>query len=99
MTDPAYLAELMAVIERRRDAPSPDSYVSGLLAEGAVGPRSKVREEADEVLEASEAGDPAAVVHESADLLFHLLVLLAAHDLHLDDVVTELEGRRRHATE
>lgn len=95
----AYLAELAAVIEDRRDDPREGSYVSDVLAEGAAGPRRKVAEEADELVEASQSGDEAAIRHEAADVVFHVLVLLAAHDLDLDDLLTELEGRRRHGAE
>lgn len=99
MSDFVYLEELEAVIARRRDDPSPDSYVSGLLDTGPGEAEAKVLEEAHEVVAASATADIPAIKHEAADLLFHLLVLLAAHDLNLTDVIETLERRRRHDAE
>ncbi len=97
MTDDLdYLAELMAVIESRRDDPLEESYVSRLLAEGPAAVRAKVAEESEELLDASRDEPADAVVHEAADVVFHVLVLLAAHDLDLEDVTAELQRRRRH---
>lgn len=95
--DLAFLNELMDVIESRRDDPRPESYVSDLLGD-PESVRSKVLEEADELAAASEREPEAAVVHEAADVVFHVLVLLALHDLDLKDLVAELEGRRTHET-
>jgi len=58
-----------------------------------------VREESLELIEASEADDTNEIVHEAADLLFHTLVLLAAHGGTLEELIEELERRRRHASE
>lgn len=53
----------------------------------------KVGEEAAETIIAAKNGDPGALVYESADLLFHLLVMLVEQDLHIDAVLQELARR------
>ena len=91
----AFLAKLEAVIaERAADKPEA-SYTARLLEKGIARVAQKVGEEGVELALAGvgEANDK--VVGESADLLFHLLVLLRARGLTLQQVVRELEGRHR----
>lgn len=93
--DTDIIEELYAVIEDRRDNPSPGSYTSGLLeGEDANAVLEKVGEEATEVTIAAKDGDPDELVHESADLVYHLLVLLAGKGVELDELLKELEKRR-----
>ena len=90
------LARLMAVIEDRKAHPIDQSYTSTLLAGGAAKIRKKVVEEAAELFEAAGEADAAGrehVVRESADLVYHLLVLLAQRGIALKDLETELARR------
>ena len=88
------LHEIDAVIRDRRGAPRPGSYTAALLAAGVDRIARKVGEEAIEVILAAKGEGPERLIEESADLLYHLLVLLAAHDLGLADVEAELRKRR-----
>lgn len=90
------LAELFAVIEVRRDELPEDSYTASLLTDekGEDAVLEKVGEEATEVILAAKGGDDDALVEESADLVYHLLVVLAAHDLELADLQAALAARR-----
>ena len=87
------LSELAEVIEARKGASAEESYVASLHAGGTDAILRKVGEEAVEVLIAGKNGDRDALVHEVADLWFHCLLLLAAHDLHPDAVRGELARR------
>jgi phosphoribosyl-ATP pyrophosphohydrolase len=88
------LDELFEVILDRRENPRPGSYTAGLLAEPDE-ILKKVGEEAVEVILAGKGQSDERLVSESADLLYHLLVLLASRGLTLDDVRAELGRRRR----
>jgi phosphoribosyl-ATP pyrophosphohydrolase/phosphoribosyl-AMP cyclohydrolase len=91
------LVKLYEVILRRRGEADPDaSYVARLFAKGDDKILGKVAEEAGEVLLAAKDKDPGAVTREAADLLFHLLVALAASGVRPQDVADEL--RRREGT-
>jgi phosphoribosyl-ATP pyrophosphohydrolase len=90
------LARLMAVIEDRKAHPSDQSYTSALLAGGATRIRKKVVEEAAELFEAAGEADAAGrehVIRESADLVYHLFVLLAQRGVALADLEDELARR------
>jgi phosphoribosyl-ATP pyrophosphohydrolase/phosphoribosyl-AMP cyclohydrolase len=87
------LDRLEEVIRDRKANPQPGSHVTRLLAGGPEAAREKVAEESGETLEASREGDRRQIVYESADLLFHLMVLLASHDLTLAQVRDELASR------
>ena len=86
------LDALEATIRARRGADPATSYVAGLFANGRGKIAQKVGEEAVETVIAA-TSEPAKIVPEAADLLFHLLVLLADADLSLDDVRAELARR------
>jgi phosphoribosyl-ATP pyrophosphohydrolase len=93
---PSILAQLMAVIEdRKRNRPA-KSYTTGLLDGGVETIGAKVLEESNELIEAARRAGPetgSAIIHEAADLLYHLLVLLAHCDIRLTDVEAELQRR------
>ncbi len=91
MTNP--LATLDATIAARREADPAESYVARLFARGRPKIAQKVGEEAVEAVIAAMAGDRDGLVAESADLLFHLAVLLAEQGLGFDDVLAELSRR------
>ena len=95
--DIAFLAELEAVIRSRIDGQSEQSYTARLVSEGPKRLAQKVGEEAIEVALASVAGDRDELLDESADLLYHLSVLLVASDVSLADVVAVLERRHHQA--
>jgi phosphoribosyl-ATP pyrophosphohydrolase len=86
--------ELFSVIEERKANPSRGSYTAKLLA-GGDEVLKKVGEEAIEVVLAGKGQSDARLIEESADLIYHLLVLLASRDLTLDDVRAELARRRK----
>lgn len=87
------LQHLEKTIRERRNADPAESYVASLAGKGRAIMAEKVGEEAIETVIAAVQDDQAAMTGEAADLLFHLLVLLADMDLSLDDVLDEL-GRR-----
>jgi phosphoribosyl-ATP pyrophosphohydrolase len=87
------LARLWATIEARRGASPDASYTAKLLAAGPAGVARKLGEEALEAVIEAVSGDTAALARESADLLYHLLVLWAAAGLSPDDVAAELARR------
>ena len=89
----ATLHQLEQTIRQRRDADPAASYVARLTAKGRAKIAQKVGEEAVETVIAAMADDRAGAVGESADLLFHLLVLLADLDISLDAVLDELDRR------
>jgi phosphoribosyl-ATP pyrophosphohydrolase len=90
------LGQLMAVIEDRKRNPPERSYTTALFHGGVPKIGSKITEEANEVVDAAaESGDEGRehLVREAADLIYHLLVMLAHRDATLADVEQEL-GRR-----
>lgn len=92
MTDDI-LDRLEATIRARRDAPADASYTAQLFARGRGRIAQKLGEEAVETVIAALGSDPAAIVPEAADVIYHLLVLLADAGLGLDDVRAELARR------
>ncbi|MBI5612648.1 MAG: phosphoribosyl-ATP diphosphatase [Gammaproteobacteria bacterium] len=87
------LTQLAAVLEARKNAAPDSSYVAGLYAKGLDAILKKIGEEATETVLAAKQGDRRQIVHETADLWFHTLVLLAQQGLKPDDVLQELERR------
>ena len=87
------LARLAAVIESRRGGDPERSYVARLFAKGTDAMLKKVGEEATETVLAAKSGDRSALVHETADLWFHCLVLLAQQGIAVSEVLAELERR------
>jgi phosphoribosyl-ATP pyrophosphohydrolase len=87
------LTQLAAVLEARKSADPASSYVAGLYAKGLDAILKKVGEEATETVIAAKGGDRAQVIHETADLWFHTLVLLAQQGLTPEDVLKELDRR------
>ena len=87
------LDALEALIRSRRDSDPDASYVARLFAKGRAKIAQKLGEEAVETVIASCSGDDAAIVPEAADLMFHLMVLLADAGLSLGDVCAELARR------
>ena len=87
------LEKLAATIASRKGADPASSYTAKLLAAGIAKPAQKLGEEALETAIAAVQGDADAVASESADLIYHWLVLLAASGVSLDAVAAKLEAR------
>ncbi len=84
------------VILDRKANPTENSYTASLMAKGIDKILKKIGEEATEVVIAAKGGARQEIVYESADLVFHLLVLLGHCDIPVEDVYAEL--RRRFGT-
>jgi phosphoribosyl-ATP pyrophosphohydrolase len=87
------IERLEAVIRARKGADPASSYVASLFAKGTAKIAQKVGEEATETIIAALREGPDKLTSEAADLLFHLMILLADAGLCLDDVLRELERR------
>jgi len=87
------LARLEATIAERRSADPSTSYVAKLNAKGVPKIAQKVGEEATETVIAALTDNRTELVGEAADLLFHLLVLLGAKGVSLEEVLGELDRR------
>jgi phosphoribosyl-ATP pyrophosphohydrolase/phosphoribosyl-AMP cyclohydrolase len=97
MSDTEFLTKLQDVIRQRlADAPA-GSYTAKLASQGMLKVAQKLGEEGVELALAAAAQDSAHVTAEAADLVYHLLLLLAMRELTLADVVAELERRHRPA--
>lgn len=92
----AVLAELFDVIEARKAQLPDDSYTTRLFTheKGENYVLEKLGEETTEAILAAKDGDRAELAAESADLVYHLLVLLSLHDMELEDLLAELRARR-----
>ena len=93
--DDAVLDALFATIEARRDELPEGSYTASLFTheKGENATLEKVGEEATEVILAAKDDDGEELLAESADLVYHLLVLLAMKEATVDDLRAELEAR------
>ena len=90
-----FLTELEDVILQRLADAGEQSYTARLAAAGGQRIAQKVGEEAVELALASVGGDRGEIVAEAADLVYHLLVLLADRDVTLAEVVATLEARHQ----
>jgi phosphoribosyl-ATP pyrophosphohydrolase len=87
------ITRLEQSIAAKRSDDATTSYVASLFAKGREKMAQKLGEEATETVIASLSGDSAKLTSEAADLVFHLLVLLAEGGVRFDDVLAELERR------
>lgn len=87
------LQRLFAVIEARRGEDGTTSYTADLLSKGPVGIAKKLGEEAVETVLAAATDDTEQIIYESADLLYHLLVLWADKGMRPDEVWSVLAHR------
>jgi phosphoribosyl-ATP pyrophosphohydrolase len=87
------LTRLAETIERRKRASADTSYTAKLLAQGREKCAKKFGEEAVELALAAMGTDKSHITAEAADVMYHLLVVLAASDVTLADVMTELARR------
>lgn len=88
------LDDLYALIAARKSADPKNSWTAQLLSSGPEKCAEKFGEEAIEAIIEAVKGDNAALTSEAADVLYHLLVMLAARDVPLCDVMAELERRQ-----
>ena len=86
------LEELIAVIRQRKESSTEESYTKKLLGNKKLSVE-KVREEVAELIDAIEKNSNK--VHEAADVLYHLMVLLEANGIKIEDVMNELKERRK----
>jgi phosphoribosyl-ATP pyrophosphohydrolase len=93
------LRRLFTIIMERKENPSQGSYTAHLFRQGEDAILKKVGEEAMEVILAAKGQGDQRVVEEVADLCYHVLVLLAARGLTLDEVEAELLRRHTPAGE
>ena len=89
-----FLTTLEDIIRQRLEDKPSDSYTAQLIATGNKRVAQKVAEEAIELALAATAGDRAEQLEEAADLIYHLIVLIADKGISLGEVVEVLEQRR-----
>jgi len=90
------IEELFAVIEDRKATLPEDSYTTSLFTheKGQNAVLEKLGEETTELVLAAKDEDREEIAHESADIVYHLLVLLAMQDMDVEDLKAELRERR-----
>ena len=86
------LEELIAVIRKRKGSSIEKSYTYKLLSEKNLS-TEKIKEEITELIDAIEKNTNK--IHEAADVLYHLMVLLEANDIKIEDVMDELKRRQK----
>lgn len=90
-----FLSHLESIIQKRKNEPSEKSYTTSLFKAGINKVAQKVGEEATELIIEAKDNNDELFLNEAADLLFHYLVLLAAKDKSLDDVISVLKQRHK----
>lgn len=88
------LSQIQNVLAERKSADPETSYTAQLFHKGEDKILKKVIEEAGEVLMASKDGGGEHLIYETADLWFHSMILLAHHNLRVEDVLQELARRQ-----
>ena len=86
------LENLIKLARERKSVPLEGSYTNKLLADKALS-KAKVLEEVDELIEAVE--EDTNKIHEAADVFYHLLIYLEANDVKIEEVMQELEKRKK----
>jgi len=87
------LSDLEKIIQQRAAASSEESYTAKLIEKGIAVSSKKLGEEAVETIIAANRGDKTEIIKESADLLYHLLVVLRASHISVIELMKELEIR------
>lgn len=88
------LEELERIVKERAGASPEESWTAKLLAQGPQAAARKFGEEAVEAVCEAVAGDPGALTAEAADVLYHMLVMLHASGVSLEEVMAELDSRQ-----
>ena len=86
------LENLIKLARERKKTPVKDSYTNKLLTDKSLS-KAKVLEEIDELVEAIE--EDTNKIHEAADVFYHLLIYLEANEVKIEDVMLELEKRKK----
>ena len=86
------LENLIKLVRDRKSSPVEGSYTNKLLTDISLS-KAKVLEEVNELIEAVE--ENSNKIHEAADVFYHLLMYLEANDIKIEDVMSELEKRRK----
>ena len=86
------LENLIKLARERKSSPVDGSYTNKLLTDKSLS-KAKVLEEVDELIEAVEKNSN--IIHEAADVFYHLLMYLEANDIKIEDVMSELEKRKK----
>ena len=86
------LENLIKLARERKSSPVEGSYTNKLLTDISLS-KAKVLEEVNELIEAVE--ENSNKVHEAADVFYHLLIYLEANDIKIEDVMSELEKRKK----
>ena len=96
ISDIAFLEDLESIVRDRLEDPTEDSYTARLANAGIKRIAQKIGEEGVELALAAAASDKDEIIDETADLLYHVIVMLAIEDLGLKDVCDRL--RTRHSS-
>ena len=86
------LENLIKLARERKSSPIDGSYTNKLLTDKSLS-KAKVLEEVDELIEAVE--ENSNIIHEAADVFYHLLMYLEANDVKIEEVMLELEKRKK----
>ena len=86
------LENLIKLARERKSSPIDGSYTNKLLTDKSLS-KAKVLEEVDELIEAVE--ENSNIIHEAADVFYHLLMYLEANDVKIEEVMSELENRKK----
>ena len=86
------LENLIELARERKSSPVEGSYTNKLLTDKSLS-KAKVLEEVDELIEAVEQNSNK--IHEAADVFYHLLIYLEANDIKIEEVMSELEKRKK----
>ena len=86
------LENLIKLARERKTTPVEGSYTNKLLTDKSLS-KAKVLEEVDELIEAVE--ENSNIIHEAADVFYHLLMYLEANDIKIEEVMSELEKRKK----
>jgi phosphoribosyl-ATP pyrophosphohydrolase len=86
------LENLIKLARERKTTPVEGSYTNKLLTDKSLS-KAKVLEEVDELIEAVE--ENSNIIHEAADVFYHLLMYLEANDVKIEEVMQELEKRKK----
>ena len=89
------LENLIKLVRDRKSSPIEGSYTNKLLADKSLS-KAKVLEEIDELIESVE--ENTNKIHEAADVFYHLLIYLEANNIKIEDVMQELEKRKKWVT-
>ena len=86
------LEDIVLLARKRKFSPIKNSYTNKLLVDKLLS-KAKVKEEIDELIEAVE--ENSNKIHEAADVFYHLLIYLEANDIKIEEVMSELEKRKK----